>query len=78
MDAVDEAQRYQDLAREEALQNALSRNQGEQLIVEGIVFCHTCHLPLSEARLQAMPTATHCVDCQNIEEKQQGKRHGGG
>ena len=32
-------------------------------------FCLNCEVPMSEKRLEAVPWAPHCVDCQELAEK---------
>lgn len=32
-------------------------------------FCQNCNAPMSEKRLNAVPWAPHCVDCQELAEK---------
>ena len=32
-------------------------------------FCQNCSQPMSEKRLNAVPWASHCVDCQELAEK---------
>ena len=68
MDIADQAQRMEEREREDVLNSFVHRRHGVQLIVDGAVLCVSCRHPLSAARLDAMPTATRCVDCKLLEE----------
>jgi len=48
----------------------LQIDQSLSRIEEGAYgFCLNCGVPMSEKRLEAVPWALHCVDCQELSEK---------
>ena len=38
--------------------------------------CDTCGLPIPEERLEALPEAIHCLDCQRAHDRAHGRRAG--
>lgn len=39
----------------------------------GLVECEECGKPIGEARRRAMPSATRCILCQDVHEREQRK-----
>lgn len=67
MDTLDQAQELETLHREAALEAAKTM-PAAQLIIAGVVHCQDCEEYIASARLLRVPTATRCVDCQQIHE----------
>lgn len=70
-DLLDKAQQVEEKAREIALKNALSE-RSTHMIVEDfrhgrvVRVCAECDCEIPEKRIQAMPSAALCIECQSI------------
>ena len=64
-DTVDEAQAREHLHRDKALQRRVPRPQ------IGTMHCFTCGEDIPAERRQALPSATHCFECQRRKERRQ-------
>ncbi len=62
-DTIDQAQEFEQMRRDHALQRRVPRPQ------TGTMHCTDCGVEIPAARRHAMPTATHCFDCQEDEER---------
>lgn len=65
MDIVDRGQELEQMHRDIALKRRAPKSQP----VSGCSHCIDCGYEIPKARLQVMPTATHCFDCQLIQER---------
>lgn len=66
-DVADDAQVIQ--AHHERLmydQYARARDETEQWLEDGVVYCVDCGIEIPPARLLVLPAAARCVDCQEL------------
>lgn len=73
MELLEHAQRMAEQFNDHALQLQQRRQRDSiepQWIVDGQVVCLGCERPVPVARMNAVPNACRCVDCQNIIDKQ--------
>jgi phage/conjugal plasmid C-4 type zinc finger TraR family protein len=70
MDDADAAQRREEYARNAAVE-AARRSAAKILAGNGTDFCTDCDSFISVERRKAMPSATRCIDCQEIHEAEE-------
>ena len=74
MDIVDHAQELDQEFQQKALEAYRKRRNfveppEMQVIVDGIAYCLDCGLDIDSRRLQHMPNAVRCVECQGKKER---------
>lgn len=69
MDLADKAQ----LTNEQHIDAVLQRMFAQQHLITSNGICIDCKERINPARLQVLPDAQRCIDCQNFFEKNQGK-----
>lgn len=67
-DVIDDAQRFEELRRDEALRQAL-RGDRRTDVVFGVLACLDCDDPIDADRLAARPSAVRCIICQEAHER---------
>ena len=73
-DPIDRASQEEEFAfelrtrdRERKLISKISRSL-EQIKIDDYGYCHACGVEIGIKRLEARPTATHCIDCKTLDE----------
>ena len=73
-DPIDRASQEEEFAlelrtrdRERKLISKISRSL-EQIKIDDYGYCHACGIEIGIKRLEARPTATHCIDCKTLDE----------
>jgi DnaK suppressor protein len=73
-DPIDRASQEEEFAfelrtrdRERKLISKISKSL-EQIKIDDYGYCHACGIEIGVKRLEARPTATHCIDCKTLDE----------
>ena len=73
-DPIDRASQEEEFAfelrtrdRERKLISKISKSL-EQIKIDDYGYCHACGIEIGIKRLEARPTATHCIDCKTLDE----------
>lgn len=74
MDDIDRAQQREQFDREQAIAAAAAPDQAKPLYIDGLPCCCECGAVIPKARLDALPTAARCIECQGVFDKQQRMR----
>ena len=69
MDDIDRAQQLEQSHRERSINNARIAEGHQQNKIGDRIFCLDCDAEINEERLEAWPTASRCVDCQERHEE---------
>lgn len=69
MDDADRAQHWEERERQAAIEAALANKAADQVIVDGVVVCMDCGVEIDARRLQLVPKASCCINCQTIRER---------
>lgn len=70
MDAIDLLQLQQESVPVQYSRPEMPGIAGTQRVKSGIVHCLDCDMEIPPARLKALPNATRCCDCANVQEQQ--------
>lgn len=68
MDDADRAEIRIEQDRQRSIDAVIHRPKEKQVVEDGEVLCTECWSPIPLQRLEALPNATRCVRCQDINE----------
>lgn len=69
MDDADRAEERIEMELQRSIDAVVHRPHEEQMIDGDQVLCTECWSPIPQARLEAVPGASRCVNCQDINER---------